>query len=202
MRTAPKANAKKAPAAAHVAPSRRALSLLPCEPHSGLVEMQRTIGNHALSQLMQTQGANTAVDGIPPIVQGVLGSGRGQSLDPSTRAFMESRFGEDFGLVRIHTDAVAGASARAVKANSYAVGHQLVFDTGRYAPATPAGRKLLAHELAHVIQQRRGGPSQYSTGADSVLEGAARKAALDVESAKPCSSELEGICETGTREGI
>jgi hypothetical protein len=79
----------------------------------------------------------------------------GQPLDPATRAFMEPRFGHDFSHVRVHADANAAESARAVNALAFAVGHHVAFGTGRYSPQTEAGSRLLAHELAHVVQQRR-----------------------------------------------
>jgi len=93
-------------------------------------------------------------DRAPPIVHEVLGSA-GQPLDSGTRAFMEPRFAHSFGAVRIHTDGAAAASARAVHAAAYTVGHNIVFDSGRYAPDTAHGRRLLAHELTHVVQQSR-----------------------------------------------
>ncbi|QID19768.1 DUF4157 domain-containing protein [Nitrogeniibacter mangrovi] len=77
----------------------------------------------------------------------------GEPLPAATRHFFETRFGHDFGHVRVHHDAAAAASARDVAAHAYTVGHQVVFNQGRYAPATPAGQALLAHELAHVVQQ-------------------------------------------------
>jgi hypothetical protein len=77
----------------------------------------------------------------------------GQPLDTATRAFMEPHFGHDFGEVRVHADARAAESARAVNALAYTVGRDVVFDTDHYAPATAAGRMLLAHELTHVVQQ-------------------------------------------------
>ncbi len=89
---------------------------------------------------------------VPPIVHEVLDS-TGQPLDTATRAFMESRLGYDFSRVRVHGDAEAAESARAVSALAYTVGPHIVFDAGRYAPRTHAGSKLLAHELTHVIQQ-------------------------------------------------
>lgn len=82
----------------------------------------------------------------------VLGSA-GQPLDSATRAFFEPRFGHDFSRVRVHQDARAAASARAVNALAFTAGHDLVFASGQYAPSTTAGRLLLAHELAHVVQQ-------------------------------------------------
>jgi hypothetical protein len=92
----------------------------------------------------------------PGIVRQVLGS-PGQPLDPATRTFMETRLGHDFGNVRIHTDARARDSARSLNALAYTVGRDVVFSAGQYAPQASAGRKLLAHELAHVVQQTGGG---------------------------------------------
>jgi hypothetical protein len=91
----------------------------------------------------------------PPAVHDVLAS-PGRPLPGSTRGFMESRFGADFSGVRVHDDARAADSARAVDAHAYTVGRDLVFGAGRYAPGTAAGDRLLAHELAHVVQQRGG----------------------------------------------
>ncbi len=88
----------------------------------------------------------------PPIIDQVLASA-GQPVDPATRAFMEPRFGHDFSQVRVHTDATAAQSAHAVDALSYTVGHHVVFDGGRFTPGTHDGRRLLAHELTHVVQQ-------------------------------------------------
>jgi hypothetical protein len=88
----------------------------------------------------------------PPIVHEVLSS-PGQPLEPATRAVMESRFGHDFSRVRVHADAVAARSAEAVAAHAYTVGSDVVFGSGSYAPASRDGQRLLAHELAHVVQQ-------------------------------------------------
>ncbi len=79
----------------------------------------------------------------------------GQPLDPALRAEMESRFGQDFSQVRVHTDGRAAESAQALDAAAYTVGPDVVFAAGRYAPNTSAGQQLLAHELAHVVQQER-----------------------------------------------
>lgn len=89
---------------------------------------------------------------VPPAVHEVLRSS-GQPLDTNTRVFMESRLGHDFSQVRIHTNEKAAESAQAVNALAYTVGRNVVFGTGQYAPATDAGRRLLAHELTHVVQQ-------------------------------------------------
>jgi peptidoglycan/xylan/chitin deacetylase (PgdA/CDA1 family) len=94
----------------------------------------------------------------PAVVQEVLRS-PGAPLDPRDRAALEPRFGHDFSRVRVHADARAAGSARAVQARAYTVGQDVVFGEGQYAPGTAAGRRLLAHELAHSVQQGAGGAS-------------------------------------------
>jgi Domain of unknown function (DUF4157) len=89
----------------------------------------------------------------PPAVHETLRS-RGQLLDAGTRAYFGSRYSYDFSAVRVHADQQAGETARSMGAAAYTVGSQIVFAEGRYQPGTPAGRRLLAHELVHVAQQR------------------------------------------------
>jgi Domain of unknown function (DUF4157) len=92
---------------------------------------------------------------VPPIVHEVMLSS-GQPLDKATRNFFEPRFGHDFSGVRVHTDLRAAESARAVNALAYTVGHNVVFGDGGYAPSSSEGKRLIAHELAHVVQQSSG----------------------------------------------
>lgn len=102
-------------------------------------------------------GPSTGGDGsAPPAVDATLRS-PGQPLDAATRAFMEPRFGHDFSHVRVHADAPAAESARSVGALAYTVGSDVVFGAGHYQPGGSTGRALLAHELAHVVQQQGGG---------------------------------------------
>jgi hypothetical protein len=89
---------------------------------------------------------------VPPNVHEVLRS-PGQPLAPDILAFFEPRFGHDFGDVRVHTNARAGDSAKAVNALAYTAGPNIVLPADSYRPASPDGRKLLAHELTHVVQQ-------------------------------------------------
>jgi hypothetical protein len=93
----------------------------------------------------------------PPIVHDVLRS-TGEPLELGARAFMEPRFAADLRGVRIHRDTEAAASAAAVNALAYAVGHDVVFGRGQYQPTTSYGRRLLAHELVHVLQQTESTP--------------------------------------------
>lgn len=94
----------------------------------------------------------------PPIVHEVLGSS-GQPLDAATRTFMEPRFGHDFSHVRVHADAKAAESAQTVNALAYTAGSHIVFGTGQFEPKKKEGRKLFAHELAHVVQQSENDPN-------------------------------------------
>jgi hypothetical protein len=96
---------------------------------------------------------------------------------------MEPRFGHDFSGVRVHTDAQAAESARAVNALAYTVGRDVVFGAGQFAPQSPAGRRLMAHELTHVVQQQGmkcGGIDPQMSQHDDVYEHAARANELAV----------------------
>jgi LysM repeat protein len=108
-----------------------------------------------LSKQSRETGANSTAQSpdVPPGVYDALNSGGGQPLDAGTRTFMEPRLGYDFGGVRVHTNAQAADSARAMSALAYTVGSDLVFGSGHYQPETHEGQRLLAHELTHVVQQ-------------------------------------------------
>jgi len=106
-------------------------------------------------------------------------SASGRALEPETRAYFEHRFGHDFSRVRVHADSAAASSASAAGAMAYTVGSDIVFGAGLYSPKSESGRTLLAHELAHVVQQQRpaGGISQSEheyeavTAADQAVKG-------------------------------
>jgi len=91
----------------------------------------------------------------PAHVRSAIGSG-GRPLDSPTRSFFESRLGYDLSAVRVHAGSSAAESARAIKAIAYTLGENIVFDSGKYQPESEGGKRLLAHELAHVIQQQTG----------------------------------------------
>jgi hypothetical protein len=110
-----------------------------------------------------------AVDaGVPEII-----SSPGRPLDAATRTEMEARFGHDFGAVRIHADGPAAQSAARLGAHAYTVGEQIVVRD--YRPESWASRAILAHELAHTIQQRGARPA---AGEQAGLEEAANRAAV------------------------
>jgi len=143
--------------------------------------------------LQRTPALNTEPRSVPPIVHDVLRS-QGQPLDVATRAFMEPRFGHDFGNVRVHADSKAAESARAVSAVAYTVGPNIAFASQEYAPGTNAGRKLLAHELTHVVQQE-GSVSReplHVGRSDDAAEHEATIAAAGFAHADPPSSARTG----------
>ena len=117
-------------------------------PQNWPLHLQRAAGNLDLFRLLQGDGG--------PATMTTPGRS-GEHLELTTRLLMESRFGQDFSSVRVYTDSAAARSAEAMAARAYTVGHDIVFGEGQYAPTTTEGKQTLAHELAHVVQQRRGG---------------------------------------------
>lgn len=102
--------------------------------------------------IQRTDSGNSAGNSAPPVVGNVLSSS-GTRMNKSTRTDMESRFGANFSNVRIHTDQKAADSARSVSAKAYTFGNHIVFNSGQYSPHSNSGKKLIAHELTHVVQQ-------------------------------------------------
>jgi hypothetical protein len=163
----------------------------PRTPYPGLVGLQRAAGNQAVDALIEHRTSNAEQASprpLPDFVEGVLQSGSGRPLDPAVLSSMQSRFNHDFSGVRVHADAHAHASADAAGADAYAVGEHVVFAGDRYAPSTTEGARLLAHELAHVVQQSRGGADPESApGTEAAAERAA--AFVSAESAGPVAVE-------------
>lgn len=113
---------------------------------ASVLHLQRAAGNAAVGAALEEQSPVTSI----------VGRGGGSPLDPVMRLDMEQHLGADFSDVRVHTDSAASASAAAVNAHAYTVGNDVVFGDGAYTPGSDAGRKTLAHELTHVVQQRSG----------------------------------------------
>lgn len=143
----------------------------------------------------------------PPLVETVLNS-PGQALDGTTRSFMEPRFGRDFSHVRIHTDAQAQESARAVDAAAYTVGSHVVFGADRFQPHSIVGRQLLAHELTHVLQQAPNTATAVSlqrqpAGGGSKATPFIKEVVVDQNSKQKVTATLSdgssfsGVCSTG-----
>jgi hypothetical protein len=153
--------------------NRHALS----SPAEATLALQRTIGNLATRKLFRltdrvarTPGQSTVPDVTPTIESQITNlDGGGRPLPDSVRSFFEPRFGQDFSHVRLHTDAAARESARAVDAAAYTVGRNVVMGEGQYSPDTAWGKRLIAHELTHVVQQ---------AGAHSTLQRQPSRAGL------------------------
>ena len=145
MRTA--CNQKKTGDSSATCASDRATTATPQRVWNSLA-LQRSI-------FQPKQAHDTPGMTAPPVVDEVLRS-PGMPIEPSTREFMESRFGHDFGDVRLHTGPKAAESARAVDALAYTVGSDVVFGEGQQSLQGDAGREVLAHELTHVVQQSTG----------------------------------------------
>ncbi|HBY95511.1 MAG TPA: hypothetical protein DEP84_16405, partial [Chloroflexi bacterium] len=128
----------------------------PADPYAGVLALQRAAGNRAVTRLLQGHTATRPPRGksLSTLVRSALKRDGGHPLDPVTRAVMESRFRHEFSAVRLHTGAPAAKTAQTLHARAFAVGQDLFFAPGEFRPATAEGQKLLAHELAHVIQQR------------------------------------------------
>lgn len=151
-----------------------------------VVHLQASAGNASVSRLLADEEG-------PTKVKSVIGSGGGERMDDRTAQHMEERFGEDFSGVRIHRDARAADSARAVNAHAYTVGNEIVFQSGRYDPDSETGRRTLAHELTHVVQQRAGpvdgtpvgGGIRVSHPSDTFEQAASHNAERLMSSASP-----------------
>lgn len=171
------------------------IPLLSCTPiRKRLLQRKCACGNHTLggdceecrekreaslqrSHVLSERGERG--DGeVPPIVHEVLRS-PGQPLDSESRTFFEPRFGHDFSEIRVHTDTKAAESAQTVNALAYTVGRDVVFGAGRYTPRTAEGSILLAHELAHVIQQDS--PEVPAITSSSRPEGEAEEVAQSIQ---------------------
>lgn len=122
---------------------------------AGATAGELSVLGHPFQRRVADGDHSAAADAAPPIVDEVLQSA-GAPLERATRGIMEARFRHDFSQVRIHTDARAARSARAVGALAYTVGRDIVFREDTFSPETKVGRQLLAHELTHVVQQRVG----------------------------------------------
>ncbi len=149
-----------------------------------LLGLQRSSGNAAVARLLGDEAAEEARSPVADVV----GSGRGRPLDPATREDMESRLGHDFSEVRIHDYLEASDSAKSVQAHAYTVGTDVVFQSGRFDPTNKGGRRELAHELTHVIQQRSG-----------PVDGTPQPGGIRVsDPSDPLEREAEAVAEDAT----
>ena len=157
---------------------------------------------HSVTDAVSPRGAWRADRRGAALPAGRDAVSQGSPLTGGDRAFFGAAFGHDFSKVRVHADRVAAASAAKARAHAYTVGDHVYFADGRYAPATAAGRQLLAHELAHVVQQGRGGGPGQADDARAQLDAdrAGRSAAgggpATVAEARPVGMARQPADET------
>jgi hypothetical protein len=132
-------------------------------------EVARAVANEATQT--KEHGANHGAAEVPADFIGRIGTG--EPLEAGIRARFEQRLGHDLGDVRVHTDAAAQAAARQIDARAFTYGHHIAFATGQYQPGTAAGDRLIAHELAHVLQQCEGVSRQIMREGPNPATGAA-----------------------------
>jgi hypothetical protein len=104
-------------------------------------------------KVQRKENSNSSPTVAASIVHDVINSSSGKSMDVATRSFMESRFNYDFRDVRIHDNNLAAKSANSINAFAYTFGNNIIFHSDKYSPNTQIGKRLLAHELTHVVQQ-------------------------------------------------
>ena len=153
----------------------------PAALENAWLTLQQEAGNRAVQRLVSPPSAGSKT-GAPVAADG------GEPLEAATRDLMERRFSEDLSDVRVHADQEAARQTRAADAAAFTTGHDIFFGPGRYAPETAAGRQLLAHELAHVIQQTRAADSGRIAGSDPEAE--ANLAADSVSAGSPVAAPL------------
>ncbi len=113
-------------------------------------EEEETHVHRKESNSNETQGSNELDSYVNSL------SSSGQQMSQTSRSFFEPRFGHDFSNVKVHTDTVAAKSAQSINALAYTTGNNIVFNSGQYSPESDSGKKLMAHELTHVVQQGNG----------------------------------------------
>ena len=123
---------------------------------TSLMQRQESLGEEKDEELIQTKIARDVTPEVTPAISSSIQSlqGGGQPLSGSERSFFEPRFGADFSIARVHNDTRAANAARSINARAFTIGPNIVFARGQYDPQTIDGKRLIAHELVHVIQQR------------------------------------------------
>lgn len=164
-----------------------------------LVQREKLVGTEAASLSVSDSIVSDLGPGVP--------------LDAATRSFFERRFGQDFSGVRVHTGSAAEQSAKSLDAHAYTTGHDVVFGIGRFAPGTTEGRRLMAHELAHVIQQvggsaissnqaRHHAGVQYGQGTGPSVSRSLIQRDLATPSPTPAAPPQPDLTEAQVREAI
>lgn len=163
------------------------LQLQPLTPSNAPSEEEKKEEPNSVQR--KAESGATAVAKVPASARNAVRS-QGLPLEAGTRRLMESRFEADFSDVRVHTDSKAADSAKALNARAYTLGDHITFAAGEYSPETTQGRKLLIHELTHVVQQSG---SAASSAESAALEHEAECAAQEPYEGKPHVAKASGV---------
>jgi hypothetical protein len=148
-----------------------------------VLRMQKEAGNTAVTAFLQRRRAEEEIPEESSPVLSVIGKGGGEPIEPRVRREMETRLGEDFSDVRIHAGAEAARSAASVAARAYTVGNEVVLGAGTPALDSREGKRTLAHELTHVVQQRQGPVEGTPTGTGIAISDPSDRFELAAEAA-------------------
>jgi len=167
---------------------------------ASLLELQRLAGNASVRLLVARDADDEPASQRSPVLD-VVGQGGGAPLGDDLRSEMEGRLGDDFSDVRVHRDATASESTKAVEANAYTVGNDVVFRSDQWAPETDQGKHTLAHELTHVMQQRAGPVAGTETGdgirlsdpVDPFERAADRSADAAMSAQEPTAAAMQAV---------
>ncbi len=178
-------------------------SLLQGEARRGGFDLQRQPEEEETAQAKGEGGAPS----VSPSVESGINSirGGGQPLPESTRSFMEPRFGADFSGVRVHTDSNANHLARSINAKAFTLGKDIVFGPGQHSPVTAEGKRLMAHELTHTIQQTGVGSPMSKLQREEAISGFTPKEVEEYSEeygAVGAETGEEARKTTGEKEGI
>ena len=133
-------------------------------------EEDERIMKKPLTSFIQAKGNEGGMEAPASVSKQIESSrGGGNRLDENTKTFMESRFGTDFSGVKIHTDNTAIQMSRNINAQAFTVGNDIYFNSGKYDPQSDEGKRLLAHELVHTVQQENGLKRNIQRTVDNVV---------------------------------
>ena len=152
----------------------------------------------AAPSIQRFTGQSTGDAGTAPASVDRVLSGSGSPLDPAIQQDMGQRFGHDFSQVRVHTDSAAEQSAQDVNAHAYTVGHNIVFGAGGFAPGSHEGRKLIAHELTHVVQQTGAAGTHAGQGGEKLTLSSESRHTLQKQEKKPDSNSEKNKTDNST----
>jgi len=177
-----------------------------------VLALQRSIGNSATQRLLRSPYIQTKLEtaNAAPVsaqshavVSGAINQSTGSPLPETSRAFFEPRLGSDFGQVRVHSDSHAAFAARAMNAKAFTVQNSIMFGEGYFSPESHSGKKLLAHELTHVVQQSNttGSGGSINVAQRDLLDDFSEGVSNAAESAATVAESIGSEVSSGVQSG-